>query len=127
MRHRTSTPRPARRRPLARRVRPRDWLRITREGWLFIAICFAVGLAAIRSGNNLLFLILGMMLGLLLASGILSELSLRGLRFERLPPPAMHAAKPFLMGISVTNTKRTVASFSIEVEDIQGDRAHRSS
>jgi len=108
--------------PLHRRVRPREWIRVTREGWLFILISLAVGLAAIRSGNNLLFLILGMMLGLLVVSGILSELSLRGLTFDRMPPSALHAAKPFLMGISVTNVKRHVASFSIEVEDIQGDR-----
>ncbi|MFH2010759.1 MAG: hypothetical protein ABI333_29430, partial [bacterium] len=110
------------RRSLARRLRPREWIRVTREGWLFIIICLAIGLAAIRSGNNLLFLILGMMLGLLVVSGILSELSLRGLSFSRLPPGSIHAVKPFLMGISVTNVKRTFPSFSIEVEDIQNDR-----
>ncbi len=112
----------AKRLPLHRRVRPRERLRITREGWLFIIICIAIGMAAIRSGNNLLFLILGMMLGLLIVSGILSELSLRGLSFSRLPPGSIHAVKPFLMGISVTNTKRYFPSFSIEVEDIQADR-----
>jgi uncharacterized protein (DUF58 family) len=110
------------RRPLAKRVRPRERMRITREGWLFIVICIAIGLAAIRSGNNLLFLILGMMLGLLVVSGILSELSLRGLAFSRLPPGSIHAVKPFLMGISVTNIKRYFPSFSIEVEDIQAER-----
>jgi len=109
-------------RALRRRVRPKGRIRITREGWIFILISLAVGLAAIRSGNNLLFLILGMMLGLLLVSGILSELSLRGLRLDRVPPPALVAARPFLMGISVTNVKGRIASFSIEVEDIQEDR-----
>jgi uncharacterized protein (DUF58 family) len=103
-------------------MKARELLRITREGWFFIAICLAIGLAAIRSGNNLLFLILGMMLGLMVASGILSELSLRGLSFHRVPPPAIHASRPFLMGISVTNLKRRIASFSIEVEDIHEDR-----
>ena len=108
--------------PLARRIPLREWLKVTREGWLFIIICLAIGLAAIRSGNNLLFLVLGMMLGLLVVSGILSELSLRGLKFSRLPPGAIHATKPFLMGISVSNAKRFVPSFSIEVEDILADR-----
>ena len=83
----------AKKRPLAKRLRPKDWLRVTREGWLFIIICLAIGLAAIRSGNNLLFLILGMMLGLLVVSGILSELSLRGLSFSRLPPGSIHAPR----------------------------------
>lgn len=111
-----------RKRPLRRRVKPRERIRVTREGWLFILISLAVGLAAIRSGNNLLFLILGMMLGLLVVSGILSELSLRGLELNRSPAPTLHAAKPFLMSISVTNRKRSIASFSIEVEDILGER-----
>ncbi len=115
-------PAPGKRPPLHRRVRPRERLRVTREGWLFIVISIAIGMAAIRSGNNLLFLILGMMLGLLVVSGILSELSLRGLSFSRLPPGSIHAVKPFLMGISVTNTKRRFPSFSIEVEDIQADQ-----
>ena len=34
---------------------------------------FAVGIASINTGNNLLYLILALMLGLVLASGILSE------------------------------------------------------
>jgi uncharacterized protein (DUF58 family) len=119
---RKRSPKRKRKRPLRQRVQPRERIRVTREGWLFILICLAVGLAAIRSGNNLLFLILGMMLGLLVVSGILSELSLRRLEFNRSPAPTLHAAKPFLMSIAVTNSKRAIASFSIEVEDILGDR-----
>jgi uncharacterized protein (DUF58 family) len=103
-------------------VRPRGFIRITREGWMFIFLCLGVGVAAIRSGNNLLFLILGMLLGLLVLSGILSEIALRGLTIKRLPPPEVQALRPFLMGISVTNTKRYLPSFSLEVEDIAGDR-----
>ncbi len=119
---RTLEPQSKRQRPLHKRVKPRERIRVTREGWLFILICLAVGLAAIRSGNNLLFLILGMMLGLLVVSGILSELSLRGLELNRTAAPTLHAAKPFLMSIAVTNRKRHIASFSIEVEDILGER-----
>jgi uncharacterized protein (DUF58 family) len=112
----------ARPRSLRLRVRPRDWIRITREGWLFFAISLGVGVAAIRSGNNLLFLVLGMLLGMIIVSGILSEIALRGLVVRRVPPAEVQALKPFLMGISVTNLKRWFPSFSVEVEDIQSDR-----
>ena len=52
-------------------------LKLTREGKYFIFITFGVGVAAINTGNNLLYLLLGMLLSLIIVSGVLSELSLR--------------------------------------------------
>jgi uncharacterized protein (DUF58 family) len=63
-----------------------------------------------------------MMLFLILASGVLSELGLRGLDVRRAPPPAIHAGTPYLMGIGLTNRKRRLPSFSIEVEDLEAGR-----
>jgi len=60
-----------------RRVRP------TTEGWIFLASGFAVLLAAVNTGNNLLYLVLATMLSMVALSGILSELALRGLRVRR--------------------------------------------
>ncbi len=90
----------------------------TREGKYFIGITIGVGFAAINTGNNLLYLLLGMMLSLIIASGILSEISLRHLRVTRQPPVHIHARRPFLMGIGLKNGKRRLPSFSIEVEDL---------
>jgi uncharacterized protein (DUF58 family) len=59
-----------------------------------------------------------MMLFLIVASGVLSELGLRGLEVRRAPPPVIHAKAPYLMGIALTNRKRRLPSFSIEVEDL---------
>ena len=42
-----------------------------------------VGFGAINTGNNLLYLLLGMMLALILLSGVLSETTLRKLRVRR--------------------------------------------
>jgi uncharacterized protein (DUF58 family) len=96
--------------------------KVTRLGWYFFALTLGVGLAALRTGNNLLFLVLGMMLGMVLLSGITAELSLRGLELTRYPPSRLFACKPFLMGIGVRNRKRYLPSFSIEVEDILESR-----
>ena len=41
------------------RWRPPRRLRITREGKYFLGITFGVGLAAINTANNLLYLLLG--------------------------------------------------------------------
>jgi uncharacterized protein (DUF58 family) len=94
----------------------------TREGWWFLVATLLVGAAAVNGGVNLLFLIFGMMLSLVIASGILSELCLRGLTVTRRPPAALHAGTPFLMGIAVRNDKQKVPTFSLEVEDLVDGR-----
>ena len=94
----------------------------TREGWWFLGATVLIGLGAVNAGLNLLFLVWGMMLFLILASGVLSELGLRGLDVRRAPPPAIHAGTPYLMGITLSNQKRRLPSFSIEVEDLVDGR-----
>jgi len=101
--------------------RPRQ-LRFTREGKYFVAITIGIGLAAINTGNNLLYLLLGWLLSMIMASGVLSDLALKNLSIRRRPPGRIFAGRPFLMEISVTNDKRRLASYSIEVEDLVGGR-----
>jgi uncharacterized protein (DUF58 family) len=90
----------------------------TREGWWFILATVFIGLGAVNAGLNLLFALWGMMLFLIVASGVLSELGLSGLEVRRAPPPVIHAKTPYLMGIALTNKKRRLPAFSIEVEDL---------
>ena len=94
----------------------------TREGWWFLLATAFVGAVAVDAGLNLFFLSFGMMICLLAASGVLSTVALSGLRVSRVPPPAIHAGTPYLMGISLRNTKRRLPSFSVEVEDLVGGR-----
>src|SRR6185295_8398660 len=56
----------------------------------------------------------------IIASGILSELTLKRLTVERRPPPRVFAGEPFLMEVVIRNEKAHRASFSIEVEDLVG-------
>lgn len=98
--------------------RPRRTLGFTREGRYLVAITLGVGFAAINTGNNLLFLVLGMLLSLIVVSGVLSEYTLRALAVTRDLPRQVHAGRPFLTGISLRNRKRRLPSFSIQVEDI---------
>jgi uncharacterized protein (DUF58 family) len=90
----------------------------TREGWWFLAATVLVGIGAVNAGLNLLYALWGMMLFLIVASGLLSELGLRGLEVRRVLPPAIHAKTPYLMGIALANRKRRLPSFSIEAEDL---------
>lgn len=101
-------------------------LRITREGKYFIGITLGVGLAAINTGNNLLYLLLGLLLALIVVSSVMSELSLRNLRVTRRLPPRAQVGRAHLVEIEVRNDKQSVPSYAIEVEDLrQGQPADK--
>ena len=102
-----------------RRLRPPRRLKLTREGKYFIGITFGVGFAAINTGNNLLYLLLGMLLSLIVVSGVLSELSLRKLTVVRRLPPRAQVGRAHLVEIEVFNHKHKVPSYAIEVEDLR--------
>ena len=104
---------------LRRWFRPPRRLKLTREGKYFICITFGVGFAAINTGNNLLYLLLGMLLSMIVVSGVLSELSLRELTVVRRLPPRAQVARPHLVEIEVFNHKRRIPSYAIEVEDLR--------
>jgi len=97
-------------------------LRPTRDGWWFITVVAGILVIALNTGNNQLYLLLGMLLTLVLGSWLLGEVSLRGVVPRRQPPPRVHAGHPFLMGIVLRNHKRRFPSFSIEVEDLCDDQ-----
>jgi uncharacterized protein (DUF58 family) len=109
-------------RTILRRLRPPRRLSFTREGRIIVVMAISIGFAAINTGNNLLYLLLGWILSFIIASGVLSELTMRGLTVERTPPPRVIAGQPFLMEVAIHNDKPKTASFSIEVEDLLNGR-----
>ena len=100
-------------------LRPPRRLKFTREGKFFLGITFGVGFAAVNTGNNLLFLMLGLLLALMLVSGVMSELSLRELTVVRRLPMRAQVGRPHLVEIEVFNHKGRVPSYAIEVEDLR--------
>lgn len=103
------------------RLFPRK-LRLTREGKYFVLITLGVGVAAINSGNNLLYLTLGLLLSMITISGILSELSLRNVRVKREFPAHIHAGAGAVVAVTVTNRKRWLASFCLSIEEMFVDK-----
>jgi uncharacterized protein (DUF58 family) len=104
---------------IRRWLRPPRRLKLTREGKYFIGITFGVGFAAINTGNNLLYLLLGMLLSLIVVSGVMSELSLRQLTVVRRLPPRAQVGRAHLVEIEVYNHKQRVPSYAIEIEDLR--------
>jgi len=102
-----------------KRMRPPRRLRFTREGKFFVGITLGVGFAAINTANNQLYLLLGMLLALIVVSGIMSELSLRDLTVVRRLPLRAQVGRAHLVEIEVFNHKSRVPSYAIEVEDLR--------
>jgi uncharacterized protein (DUF58 family) len=99
-----------------RRFLPRT-IRFTGQGKLYTAVTLGVGFAAVNTGNNLLFLVLGLLLGLIVVSGILSDVSLRGLEVKRRTASYADADTVFPVELSVKNMKRFASSFAVELRD----------
>src|SRR5436190_3953761 len=100
---------------LARRIR----YRITRGGVLFTFAMIVVGVGAIVSANNLLFLIVAAMIATLLVSGLVSRLCLAGLELDFLVPEHVPAGRSVAANLFVRNHKWLMPSFSIRVEAIR--------
>ena len=102
-------------------------LRVTGAGWKFLALTLIVGFAGVNTGNNLLYLIFGLMLSFITASGILSDLMLRRLQVQRVFPKHIFAGQAAPVSLTVLNGKRFIASFSLVVEDMSQKHAPEQS
>jgi uncharacterized protein (DUF58 family) len=102
--------------------RPPRTLRITRAGRTYLVLTMGIGLGALNTGNNLLYLVLGVQLATIVASGLLSEASLRGLHIRRLGAEAPHAGEPFVYRWAVSRQRGTAFAlhFSETHADLEG-------
>ena len=91
-------------------------LQLTREGGGFIMLVLGVGLGAINTGNNLLYLILAMCCSLIAVSGILSETILKKISVSAIPPSSLYAQSPTALFISISNRKKVFPSYSIRFD-----------
>jgi len=105
-------------RRVARWLRPPRTLRPTRAGWVFFGLTLGVGLAALNTGNNLMYMVLSLLLSFLVLSGVLSESALRGIQVRRLLPNELVAEQEAIVGVELSNRQGRVPSFAVVVEDV---------
>lgn len=105
---------------LARRTSLR-WLayqvdyRLKREGIIYLCAVAILILAAVNTGNNLLFMILACSLAGILISGVLSRMVLSGVELKFDLPEHIFAEQPVLAEIELRNEKQIWPSFSLRV------------
>lgn len=98
---------------------------ITGAGGVYILSVFLIALAAVDTGNNLLYLILALLLAATLASGVVARLSLRSIFVSLQVPQNVFEREDVSIKITLRNQKRMLSAFSILVEDISLIRARR--
>jgi uncharacterized protein (DUF58 family) len=105
---------------LARRVvvvRLRDAVdyEVTRAGIVYVLTTLLIGIAALNTGNNLLYIVVAAMLAAILVSGIVSAVGLRDLQLDVRLPEHVFAGRPVLGRIVLRNPRSHLPSFSIHV------------
>src|SRR6202030_4846308 len=88
---------------------------VTRAGIVYVLVTIVIGIAALNTGNNLLYIVVAAMLAAILVSGIVSALVLRGLELEVRLPEHMFAGRPVVGRIVLRNPRRFLPAFSIRV------------
>src|SRR5215467_4655182 len=92
---------------------------VTRAGALYVVVVLVIGIAALNTGNNLLYIIVAAMLAAIVVSGIASSVCLRGLQLELKVPEHIFAGTDVLATVCVHNPRRWVPSLSISAVPIE--------
>jgi uncharacterized protein (DUF58 family) len=88
---------------------------VTKAGVVYVLVTLVIGIAALNTGNNLLYIVVAAMLAAILVSGVVSALVLRGLELEARLPEHMFAGRPVMGRVVLRNPRRFLPSFSIRV------------
>lgn len=103
---------------LARRTALDRWMtkveyEFTWEGGAYLAVIAVIAVAALNTGNNLLYIVLSCLLAGILVSGVLSRFMLAGLELALVLPEHVFAGQPAVARLRLANLKRYFASFSL--------------
>ena len=80
-------------------------IRIKRAGWAYITLTLLIGIAAINTGNNLIYLIEAALLSFLAVSGFLGRINLSGLKLEIVFPDEIYARKAIPLQVNPFNPR----------------------
>lgn len=103
------------RRVAMERLRQTFHYEVTKVGVVYVLVTLVIGIAALNTGNNLLYIVVAAMLAAILVSGVVSALVLRGLELDMRLPEHMFAGRPVVGRVVVRNPRRYLPAFSIRV------------
>ncbi len=101
------------RRVAAARIRDAFDYEVTRVGIVYVVVILVIGIAALNTGNNLLYIVVAAMLAAILVSGLASAMVLRDLELDVRLPEHVFAGRATVGRIAIRNPRRWLPSFSI--------------
>jgi len=113
------------RRVAAARIRDAFDYDVTRVGIIYVATVLLIGIAALNTGNNLLYSVVAAMLAAILVSGLASAIVLRDLELDVRLPEHVFAGRAMLGRIVLRNRRRWLPSFSVNVVSFKTEKAAR--
>jgi len=90
---------------------------LRREGWYYLLVLSFVVCGAVLRQVNLLLLLAGLMVAPLLLNWRLAAVTIRRMGFKRKLPLRGRAGEPMHVDLTASNTRRSLASWAIVVED----------
>ena len=105
-------------------LQPPRRLRMRRPGTVLIIGIFGLGFATLNTGNNVLYLLLGALLGLIALSGWLSERCLQRNEIHRILPASVTAGHSARIEYRIHNTRKGMPTVALELRDAGVARAH---
>ena len=104
-------------------VRRKPSLDFSVTGLVYCSMMMFMGLAAINSQANLLFGVFGLMIGILLISGVISRVVLQKISVVRVLPESAVVGEATTIVYELTNQKRFWPSLSMGVSELDGVEA----
>jgi len=101
-------------------IRQKPSLDFSLTGLVYCSMMMFMGLAAINSQANLLFGVFGLMVGILLISGVVSRKVMRRLEVRRVMPDHGSVGLPITFIYQITNAKKFWPSLSVTVAELDG-------
>jgi len=96
-------------------------IKITKAGWIYIGLTVLLGVAAVNTGNNLVYLVVSAMLSFMVISSFLARRNLSGLDLEVELPEEVFAGVEFPLKVKLKNGKKLLPSFLL-VFSFEGKR-----
>ncbi len=95
---------------------------LSREKVIFVGLLIAITLAGFNSGNNLLYLIAGVMFGIVIVSMVAGQINLSRLEVRRRLPAHVFAGHRFTVSLEIENKKRFFGSFGVKLRGAESER-----
>jgi len=95
---------------------------VTRAGIAYALVTLVIGIAALNTGNNLLYIVVAAMLAAILVSGLVSAWVLRWLELDVRLPEHVFAGRAVVGRIMLHNPRRFLPSLSVRVVSARRSR-----